>query len=38
MVQPVQLVLEVWDGSLRVEEECSSPYTEEEELVCVPDR
>ena len=34
MVQTVQLVLEVWDDSLRVDEECNSSYTEEEELVC----
>ena len=36
-MQPLQLVLEVWDDSLRVEEVCSSFYTEEEELVCVQD-
>ena len=38
MVQSVHLVLEVWDDSLRVEEECNSSYTKEEESGCVQDR
>ena len=31
----LQLVLEVWNDSLRVEEKCNSSYTKEEESGCV---